>query len=88
MSDVHTFALSNEFADVLVRIDQQANGVRLAIVDKRTGMTAFLDPLVLESLAWTDYEDLYSFVDPAARWPALDGDPLAPDPLPLMERAE
>ncbi|MGH3661500.1 MAG: hypothetical protein ACRDT8_06185 [Micromonosporaceae bacterium] len=60
----------NEFADVVVKLDARANGARLAITDKRTGITNYLDALVLESLAWARHEDLYAIVDPAAQWPS------------------
>lgn len=72
----------NEFADVLVTLDQRANGARLAIVDKRTGMTNYLDPVVLESLAWARHEDLYAIVDPAAQWPSVEDEPDEPVPGP------
>ena len=65
--------LRNEFAAVSVEQDHSGNGPRLKIRDAHTGKTIFLDPLELESLAWTRHADLAILVDPSlGRW--SDGD--------------
>jgi hypothetical protein len=64
--------LRNEFARVGIAVDTRANGPRLMIVDRRSGQTAYFDPLELEQLAWTRHSELTSFLDPARR---ADGEP-------------
>lgn len=71
--------LRNEFAYVSVELDEGANGPRLKISDLRTGRVGYLDPLELESLAWSTHEDLEMILDPSyRRWAGtgneLDGD--------------
>lgn len=44
--------LSNEFADVIVRMVQTGNGERLEISSPRRGTTIRLDPVELEALTW------------------------------------
>lgn len=61
------FELSNEFGRVGIAVDTRANGPRLMIVDRRSGQTAFFDPLELEQLAWTRHSELASFLDPGRR---------------------
>lgn len=57
--------LVNEFARVLIEYDDSANGCRLRIQSLRTGRTAHLDPLQLESLTWlTDQEFAKLLSDP------------------------
>lgn len=56
--------LKSEFAQVRVEVDLNANGPRLMVLDLRTGMTNYLDPLELESLAWARHEDLAPLLDP------------------------
>jgi hypothetical protein len=46
--------ISNEFARVRVRADQDGNDLRLAVRSLRTGREVFLDALQLESLTWLD----------------------------------
>jgi hypothetical protein len=61
--------LRSEFAEVRVELDTTGNGPRLKILDIRTGMMNFLDPLELESLAWSRHEDLAQILDPSySRW--------------------
>jgi hypothetical protein len=59
--------LVSEFARVQIERDDSGNGPRLMIRDLRTGMTAYLDPLELETLAWMRHEDLTRFLDPSFR---------------------
>ena len=59
--------LVSEFARVRVERDDSGNGPRLMILDLRTGMTVYLDPLELETLAWMRHEDFTRFLDPAFR---------------------
>lgn len=62
-------SLRSEFADIDVRLDDTANGARLRVHDRRTGMTNFLDPLELEGLVWARHDDLAGLLDPSAyRW--------------------
>jgi hypothetical protein len=61
------FELRNEFARVGIAVDTRANGPRLMIVDRRSGQTAYFDPLELEQLAWTRHSELTSLVDPGRR---------------------
>lgn len=68
------FELRNEFAYVSVELDEGANGQRLKICDLRTGRVGYLDPLELESLAWSTHEDLEMILDPSHRRWAGTGD--------------
>lgn len=62
-------ALKNEFAHVAVQLDHSANGVRLLIEDVRSGKTFYLDPLELESIAWSNHSDLKQILNPSySRW--------------------
>lgn len=67
-----TWELGNEFARVVLKIDRKGNGPRLLIEDVRTGMSAYVDSLVLAGLVWASEEDLERHVDPNApfRWAA------------------
>lgn len=65
--------LRSEFAEVRVELDTSANGPRLKIEDIRTGMVNYLDPLELETLAWSRHEDLAPLLDPSySRWKDVD----------------
>lgn len=66
--------LRNEFAYVAVELDYGANGPRLKITDVRTGHVGYLDPLELETLAWSTHEDLALLLDPSYRRWAGSGD--------------
>lgn len=69
------FELRNEFAYVSVELDESSNGPRLKITDLRTGQVAYLDPLELESLAWSTHQDLAPLLDPSyRRWPGSGDD--------------
>lgn len=69
-----TIELRNEFAYVSVELDYDANGPRLKISDLRTGQVGYLDPLELESLAWSTHEDLAPLLNPSHRRWAGSGD--------------
>lgn len=66
--------LRNEFASISVEMDQGANGPRLKICDLRTGQVNHLDPLELESLAWSSHADLTILLDPSFRRWSGSGD--------------
>ncbi|MEV0029570.1 dihydrodiol dehydrogenase [Nocardia sp. NPDC050793] len=48
--------LSNEFADVVVRVVTAGNGERLEIRSPRRGTFVRLDPVELEALTWQPTE--------------------------------
>jgi hypothetical protein len=61
--------VGNEFAEVRVRVDAQANSRRLRIEDLRTGRVRYLDALELETLVWLPEGKLHRLLDPSAdRW--------------------
>ena len=61
--------VSNEFAEVSVRVDGDANSPRLRLEDLRSGRVRFLDALELETLVWLPEGNLRALLDPAAdRW--------------------
>lgn len=63
------FVIRNEFSHVFVKLDLSANGMRLMVKDIRTGKVIYLDPLELESLAWSTHGDLRHVLDPSlTRW--------------------
>ncbi|MGB8408126.1 MAG: dihydrodiol dehydrogenase [Mycobacterium sp.] len=47
-----TTRLSNEFADVVLRVVSTGNGERLEISSTRRGTSIRLDPVELEALTW------------------------------------
>lgn len=61
--------VGNEFAEVSIRIDEQANSRRLRVEDLKTGRVRFLDALELETIVWLPDGHLRSLLDPSAdRW--------------------
>ena len=61
--------VASEFAQVAVRLDDTANGVRLRLEDLRTGRVRYLDALELETIVWLRDEHLGALMDPSAdRW--------------------
>ena len=61
--------VGNEFAEVSVRIDEEANGRRLRLEDLKTGKVRYLDALELETLVWLPERNLATLLDPSAdRW--------------------
>lgn len=74
--------IRNEFAYVSVELDTESNGQLLKICDLRTGKVGYLDPLELETLAWSCHEDLAPLLNPSHRRWAGSGNELydGPDP--------
>lgn len=61
--------VGNEFAEVSVRIDDEANSRRLRLEDHKTGRVRYLDALELETLVWLPEGHLTKLLDPSAdRW--------------------
>jgi ketosteroid isomerase-like protein len=61
--------LDSEYASVEVAVDESGNGPVLRVTDRRGGRTRYLDPLLLESLAWAPGDLLEALLDPArTRW--------------------
>jgi hypothetical protein len=61
--------VASEFAQVAVRLDDTANGLRLRLEDLRTGRVRYLDALELETIVWLRDEQLGRLMDPSAdRW--------------------
>jgi len=68
-STVEGSIVANEFAEVSVRTDHQANGPRLRVEDLKTGRVRYLDPLELETIVWLPDGHLRQLLDPSAdRW--------------------
>lgn len=69
------YLLRNEFARVIVRVDDGANGPRLQVTALGADAEIFLDPLELAGLAMSRHEDLAAFVFPSRlNHEAEDGD--------------
>ena len=66
-SDPEGEIFQNEFAMVVVRRDEAANGVRLFIKDVATGNHIYLDPLELEALTRLDHDHFVPLVGPRTR---------------------
>lgn len=61
--------IGNEFAEVAVRVDDDANSPRLRIEDLRSGRVRYLDALELETLVHLPDGNLRALLDPSAdRW--------------------
>ncbi|WP_433799847.1 hypothetical protein [Actinomycetospora sp. CA-084318] len=61
--------VGNEFAEVAVRVDTEANSPRLRLEDLKTGRVRYLDALELETLVWLPDGHLAKLLDPSAdRW--------------------
>ncbi|MGY4101900.1 hypothetical protein ACW2Q0_20450 [Nocardia sp. R16R-3T] len=59
----------SEFAQVLVAIDDTANGPRLRLEDLKSGRVRFLDALELETIVWLTEGHMQRLLDPSAdRW--------------------
>lgn len=59
----------NEFAEVAVRVDGEANSPRLRLEDRKSGKVRYLDALELETLVWLPDGHLHKLLDPSAdRW--------------------
>lgn len=61
--------VENEFASVAVRVDADANALRLRVEDLRTGRVRYLDALELETIVWLPDGRLEELLDPSHdRW--------------------
>lgn len=61
--------VESEFASLVVRVDAEANALRLRIEDLRTGRVRFLDALELETIVWLPDGRLEELLDPSHdRW--------------------
>jgi len=78
MVDPQGEIFQNEFAMVMVRRDEAANGVRLFIKDVATGNHIYLDPLELEALTRLDHDDLVPLVAPRTREKLMPLDDMGP----------
>lgn len=68
-ADVPPDVVGNEFAEVSVRIDGDANSRRVRLEDLRSGRVRHLDALELETLVWLPPGRLEKLLDPSAdRW--------------------
>ncbi|QGA54000.1 hypothetical protein GFS03_05125 [Sulfolobus sp. E5-1-F] len=54
--------LVNEFAHVVIKVDNEANGVRLNIESKRFNRKIWLDPLMLDFLTLLDEDELLELI--------------------------
>jgi hypothetical protein len=61
--------VESEFASVVVRVDGDANALRLRVEDLRTGHVRYLDALELETIIWLPEGRLEELLDPSHdRW--------------------
>ena len=61
--------VESEFAQVSVKVDDEANSPRLRLEDLRTGRVRYLDALELETIVWLPEGKLAELLDPSAdRW--------------------
>ncbi|MGK2882358.1 MAG: hypothetical protein ACSLE6_16700 [Mycobacterium sp.] len=61
--------LRNEFATVVLELDEAANSPRLKITDARTGRSGYLDALSLERLSRARPSDLAPIMSPSLSEP-------------------
>ena len=59
--------VTNEFASVEIRIDQNNNGPTAWVTDRKSGVTRKIDPLALEGLVWAPDYLIESLADPGHR---------------------
>jgi hypothetical protein len=59
--------VTNEFASVEIRIDQNNNGPTAWVTDRKSGVTRKIDPLALEGLVWAPDSLIESLADPGHR---------------------
>lgn len=65
-----TLTVRNEFAAVQLRVCDSGDRARLRIEDLRTHQAVELDPVELETLAWSTHAELATLLDPSnSRWP-------------------
>ncbi|MFR9806858.1 hypothetical protein ACL02T_31875 [Pseudonocardia sp. RS010] len=68
-TDVPADVVGNEFAEVRVTIDGEANSRRVRLEDLSSGKVRYLDALELETLVWLPPGHLQKLLDPSAdRW--------------------
>lgn len=61
--------VESEFASVAVRVDTEANALRLRVEDLRSGRVRYLDALELETIVWLPDGRLEELLDPSRdRW--------------------
>jgi hypothetical protein len=66
---VEGFFVGNEFAEIKVELDDDANGLRLKLTDVRSGQVRRFDALELETLLWLRPERIELMLDPSFdRW--------------------
>jgi hypothetical protein len=66
---VEGFYVGNEFAEIKVELDDDANGLRLKLTDVRSGQVRRFDALELETLLWLRPERIELMLDPSFdRW--------------------
>jgi len=66
---VEGFYVGNEFAEIRVELDDDANGLRLKLTDVRSGQVRRFDALELETLLWLRPERIELMLDPSFdRW--------------------
>lgn len=65
--DPDLLILRSEFACVSVTVYDPGGRPRLRLEDLRTNRTIQLDPLELETLAWSSHDDLAPLLDPSHR---------------------
>jgi hypothetical protein len=69
------FQLRSEFAWVRVTRSDSQCGPQLLVEDLVGGRSIYLDPLELETLAWSSHRDLDYLLDPSrSRWAAGDSE--------------
>ena len=59
--------VTNEFASVEIRIEQNSNGPTAWVTDRKSGVTRKIDPLALEGLVWAPDSLIESLADPGHR---------------------
>ena len=67
MKSSGSVVVTNEFASVEIRVDQQANGPTAWVTDRKSGVTRRIDPLALEGLVWAPDHLIESLADPGHR---------------------
>ncbi|WP_020497527.1 MULTISPECIES: hypothetical protein [Sciscionella] len=67
--NVHGVVIGSEFAEIGVIVDDEGNGPRLRLEDRRTGRVRHVDALELEAIIWLPEGHLRQLLDPSAdRW--------------------
>lgn len=66
-----SWTLTNEFAQVRLRIDRKGNSARINIEDLQSGKCVCLDALTLASLVWVSDDTLAAHADPDLPYQAM-----------------